>query len=219
MALDRLVGMNVSDSDFVHIYQPAGEPGGPTLLLLHGTGGNEHELLPLAPRLLPGAGVLSPRGKVLERGMPRFFRRFAPGVFDVEDLDARTEELATFVAASADHYGFERRNVIAVGFSNGASVAANLLLARPGVLRAAVLFRALAPMEPRLLPDLRATHIYIGGASHDEVIEPVKTEQLAALLRQAGAEVTLRWDTGGHAINRQAIDDARAWLSSFPSSS
>jgi predicted esterase len=206
--------MSDPDPNFAHIYQPAREPGRPTLLLLHGTGGDEHDLLPLVPMLLPHAGVLSPRGKVLERGMPRFFRRFAPGVFDLDDLKARTEELATFVAASADRYGFDGRNVIAVGFSNGGNIAANLLLSKPAALRAAVLFRALAPIEPLVLPDLTLARVYIGGGRHDETTEPTKTERLAALLRQAGADVTLQWDAGGHALTRDAVDKASAWMQS-----
>jgi phospholipase/carboxylesterase len=204
--------MSITDSNFVHVYRPGDDAALPTLLLLHGTGGDEHDLLALAPLLLPHAGILSPRGKVLERGMPRFFRRFAPGVFDLDDLTVRTEELATFVAASTDRYALDPGNVIAVGFSNGASIAANLLLSKPAVLRAAVLLRAMAPMEPSDLPDLAATHVYIGGGKHDEMIEPAKTEQLAALLRQAGANVTLRWDEGGHRLTRQTVHDAGAWL-------
>ncbi len=204
--------MSVADLGLVHVYQPAGKAGCPTLLLLHGTGGDEHDLLPLVPMLLPHSGALSPRGKVLEHGMPRFFRRFAPDVFDLDDLKARTEELATFVGASANLYGFDPHNVIAVGFSNGASIAANVLLSKPDLLRTAVLFRAAAPMEPEVLPDLSAMHVYIGGGRHDEMIESNKTEHLTDLLRQAGADVTLRWDAGGHALTKEAIDNAREWM-------
>jgi predicted esterase len=206
--------MSAVDLGLVHVYQPTNEAGSPTLLLLHGTGGNEHDLLPLVPMLLPHAGVLSPRGKVLERGRPRFFRRFAAGVFDLDDLKIRTEELATFLSEAADLHGFDARNVIAVGFSNGANIAANLLLSKPGVLRAAVLFRALAPMEPPVLPDLTVARVFIGGGRQDEMIEPTKTERLAALLRQAGADVTVQWDAGGHQLTSEAIDNARAWLAS-----
>jgi predicted esterase len=204
--------MSVPDSNFVHVYRPPSAPGAPTLLLLHGTGGNEHDLLSLIPRLLPDAGCLSPRGKVLERGIPRFFRRLAPGVFDLADLTTRTDDLAAFVGASADRYGFDPRNVIAVGFSNGANIAANLLLSKPGVLRTAVLFRALVPMEPLVPPDLTGTEVYISGGRHDHMIEPRETERLAALLRHARANVTLQWDDGGHALTTEAVDDARAWL-------
>src|ERR1700752_1383617 len=138
--------------DFIHVFQPPAEPGGPILLLLHGTGGNEHDVVPVAALLLPGAGVLSPRGKVLERGMPRFFRRLAEGVFDIEDLKLRTAELGDFVTASAAEHHFSTRDVTGVGFSNGANIAGALLLLRPGVLGGAVLIRAMVPLIPDTLP-------------------------------------------------------------------
>src|SRR5690349_24069796 len=112
---------------FIHVYEPAARVDAPTLLLLHGTGGDEHDLLPLVPLLLPNAGVLSPRGPVSEHGMPRFFRRLAPGVFDLADLERRTADLLAFLDAAAREYGFVRDRVVAVGLSNGANIAANLL--------------------------------------------------------------------------------------------
>src|SRR5258705_5567600 len=143
--------------DFIHVFEPPAEPGGPILLLLHGTGGNEHDLVPLAGTLLPGAGVLSPRGRVLERGMPRFFRRLAEGVFDVADLKLRTQELADFITESAATYKFPTSRLIAVGFSNGANIAGSLLLLRPEVLGGAILFRAMVPLTPDTLPRIPAT--------------------------------------------------------------
>ena len=137
---------------FIHRYEPPARADAPTLLLLHGTGGDENDLLPLGKNLMPDAGMLSPRGKVLEQGMPRFFRRLAEGVFDVEDLKRRTSELADFIAEAAEHYTFDARRVIAVGFSNGANIAASLLLSRPSVLSAAVLFRAMVPFVPEAPP-------------------------------------------------------------------
>ena len=136
-----------ADLGFVHVFKPAQNPGAPTLLLLHGTGGDEHDMLPLGGPA-PGAALLSPRGKVLENGMPRFFRRLAEGVFDVEDLKVRAGELADFVKAAAAHYRFDPSRVIAMGFSNGANIASAMLLLRPGVLKGAVLFRAMVPLEP-----------------------------------------------------------------------
>ena len=133
------------DLGFVHRFLPPEDESGPTLLLLHGTGGNEEDLIPLGEALAPGAAVLSPRGKVSEHGAPRFFRRLAEGVFDHEDLLFRTHELADFVEAAAEEYGFDRSKLVAVGYSNGANVAGSTILLHPGLLRAAVLFRAMVP--------------------------------------------------------------------------
>jgi predicted esterase/catechol 2,3-dioxygenase-like lactoylglutathione lyase family enzyme len=201
---------------FIHRYIPpaaGGElAGSTTLLLLHGTGGDEEDLLPLGRALLPGAGMLSPRGKVLERGAPRFFRRLAEGVFDQEDLARRTDELATFIEAAARTYGLERDGILAVGFSNGANIAASVLLRHPGTLRGAVLLSPMLPFEPGALPDLTGTLVFIGAGRADPIAPAARAERLAELLRQAGADVTLHWEEGGHAISRTEIDAARAWI-------
>ena len=151
--------MSAADLGFDHVFRPARAAGARVLLLLHGTGGNEHDLLPLDEALLPDAAMLSPRGQVLERGMPRFFRRLAEGVFDLEDLERRTHELARFVERAAAHYGFEQRQLVAVGFSNGANIAASLLLLEPSTLGGGVLFRAMVPLVPDPLPTLPATPV------------------------------------------------------------
>jgi predicted esterase len=199
--------------DFVHIYQPAASPDAPTLLLLHGTGGNEHDLLPVARIIAPTAGVLSPRGKVLERGMPRFFRRLAEGVFDIEDLKLRTTELADFVAAAAAHYEFDARRVIAIGFSNGANVAASLLLLRPAVLARAILFRAMVPLVPDVMPSLKDVSLLLSGGRRDPIVPAENTERLAAMLREAGAAVRLAWQEAGHELTKEDVREAREWLS------
>jgi predicted esterase len=183
-----------------------------TLLMLHGTGGDEHDLLPLGRALLPGAGLLSPRGRVLERGAPRFFRRLAEGVFDQEDLARRTDELAEFVTAAAGAYRLDRERVIAVGFSNGANIAASLLLRRPGVIRSAVLLSPVVPFEPDALPDLRGTGVFIGAGRTDSIAPPTEAERLAWLLRQGGAAVTLHWMPGGHAVTAGETAAAREWI-------
>lgn len=197
--------------EFVHQFEP-GSAADPTLLALHGTGGNEHDLVSLAQLLRPGAAVLSPRGRVLERGMPRFFRRLAEGVFDLPDLALRTEELAQFVTASAEHYAFDPARVVAVGFSNGANIAASLLLAHPRLLQGAVLFRAMVPFTPNRLPELAHVPVFIGAGRYDEMVPVEHPERLAAMLRDAGAEVTLHWDDGGHGLERGTVMAARAWL-------
>jgi predicted esterase len=204
----------MSDLGFHHVYQPpaASTSAAPTLLLLHGTGGNEMDLLPLAQKLAPDAGVLSPRGKVLEQGMPRFFRRLAEGVFDLEDLKLRTAELADFIAAAAAHYEFEPRRVIAAGFSNGANIAASLLLLRPEALGAAVLFRAMVPIVPDRPPALHGTPVLISNGRQDPMVAVAETERLAALLRGGGADVTIAWQPGGHELTPQDIAQARSWL-------
>jgi predicted esterase len=200
---------------FEHVYEPAKAGGdASTLLLLHGTGGNEHDLLPLGQMLAPGAGVLSPRGQVLERGMPRFFRRLAEGVFDLDDLQKRTHELADFVAGAADAYGFDARRVVAAGFSNGANVAASLLLLRPEVLAAAILFRAMVPIVPDRMPLLPGTPVLMSNGQHDPLVGMDEANRLAALLKQAGADVTLRWQPSGHDLTPEDVADATSWLSS-----
>jgi predicted esterase len=198
--------------DFTHVYQSPATPGDSILLLLHGTGGNEHDLVPLAETLMPGAGILSPRGKVLERGMPRFFRRLAEGVFDVEDLKLRTAELADFVTAAAAQHEFSTRDVMAVGFSNGANIAGALLLLRPDVLGTAVLFRAMVPLVPDTLPDIPATPVLISNGKMDPLVSAEETERLAALLRSAGAGVTVAWQNSGHELTDRDVITAREWL-------
>lgn len=198
---------------FVHRFVPAEDVGAsPTLLLLHGTGGNESDLLPLGRQIAPEASLLSPRGKVLEHGMPRFFRRLAEGVFDIEDLTVRTNELADFVTAAAA-YGFDPRRVIAVGYSNGANIAASLMLLRPGVLAGAILFRPMVPLVPQPLPDLSGTFVFAAAGRNDPIVPPREAERLVALLEEAGAAVTVRWQAGGHALAHEEVRAAAAWLS------
>lgn len=198
---------------FTHRFVPCVNPPGPTLLLLHGTGGDEDDLVGLGQILMPEAGLLSPRGKVLENGAPRFFRRLAAGVFDEKDLIARTAELAAFVTAAAKTYEFDPGHVIAVGLSNGANIAASLMLLHPTVLRAAVLFRAMVPLTPPTPPTLSGVPVYLSAGRFDTMIPPENTEQLAAMLREAGADVTLAWTPQGHNLTPDEVDAARRWLS------
>jgi predicted esterase len=199
-------------TDFIHRWVPGTDPAGPVLLLLHGTGGSEDDLLDLGATLRPGAALLSPRGKVLENGMPRFFRRLAEGVFDEEDLVRRTEELAEFVQAARARYDLGSRPVVAVGYSNGANIAASLLLLRPEILAGAVLLRAMVPLTPERLPQLAGTPVFLAGGRSDRIIPPENTERLARMLEASGAAVTLHWSPGGHALTSAEIKEAQRWL-------
>ncbi len=183
-----------------------------TLLVLHGTGGNEEDLIPLGQDLAPGAAILSPRGNVSENGYPRFFRRLAEGVFDMEDLVFRTHELAEFVENAAEEYGFDKDKLVATGYSNGANIAAGLILLHPGLLRAAVLFRSMVPLEPEVTPDLSGMPVFMAAGTQDRMILPDNTERLANMLREAGAEVDLRWRDIGHPLAHEEVEEAKDWL-------
>ncbi len=187
-----------------------------TLLLLHGTGGNEHDLLSIGRALDPKASLLSPRGKVLENGLPRFFRRLAEGVFDEEDLIRRTHELADFVAEAVERYSINQRKIYAVGYSNGANIAASLLLLRPGALAGAALLRAMVPLIPDVLPDLNETPVLLMSGHHDPIVPAENSRRLAGLLGEAGANVTLRLENAGHQLTNYTIDATRRWLADRP---
>jgi len=202
---------SVATARYIHQFIP-GEAGSPTLLLLHGTGGDEKDLLGLGRALDGAASLLSPRGTVLERGMPRFFCRLAEGVFDLDDLTLRTHELADFVANAAARYGFDPGRVIAVGFSNGANIAASTLLLRPETLAAAILFRPMTPLTPETLPDLSGVPVLIGSGRRDPIVPIADAERLAALLRRAGAAVTHHWEASAHNLIQGDLDVAREWL-------
>ena len=200
---------------FIHRYvAPAasGPTAAVTILALHGTGGDENDLVGLAGAALPGAGILSPRGRVLENGMPRFFRRVAEGVFDEADLVAQVGALATFVTDAATVYHFDGGRVVALGFSNGANIAAALLLLHPRVLRAAALLRAMVPLVPATLPALNGTSVLLSAGAHDPIVPRANTERLAAMLRQAGAEVELHWEAVGHALSAHELGVLRSWM-------
>lgn len=208
--------MEQPDLGFIHRFVPPAAPNAPTLLLLHGTGGDEDDLIQLGTLLLPGAALLSPRGKVLEHGSPRFFRRLAMGVFDEADLVRRARELAGFVEAAAAAYELDPHRIFAVGFSNGANIAAAMFLLHPGVLRGGVLFRAMVPLEPPQPPDLTGVPIYMASGRFDPMIPIADAEKLAAMFEAAGADVRLAWDDQGHNLAPDEVDAARRWLAQRP---
>jgi phospholipase/carboxylesterase len=203
----------MTDLGFIHRFVPATRPGLPPLLLLHGTGGDENDLLPLAAQLSPGAAQIAPRGKVLENGMPRFFRRLAEGVFDLADLKARTAELADFITAARTAYGLAMP--VAVGFSNGANIAASLLLMRPGTLAGALLMRVMLPFEPQPLPDLSATPVLLFSGAADPMVPAAARDRLAAVLGQAGAAVSHEVVPAGHNLTQRDLALAAQWLGAF----
>ncbi|GAB3212113.1 alpha/beta hydrolase [Marinactinospora thermotolerans] len=199
---------------FVHLFEPATRPDADTLLLLHGTGGDEHDLLGLGRTLAPGAALLSPRGKVDENGAGRWFRRVREGVFDVDDVIRRAHELGDFVEEAAGAYGVDPSGLTAVGFSNGANIAAALLLLRPGLLRAAVLLAPAAPLQGRRPEpvDLTGTRVFVGAGTSDPITPLDQAELLVEQLRERGADVWLRTHAGGHAPSPEVVADARTWL-------
>ena len=202
----------MTDLGFIHQFQPGREPNALVLLLLHGTGGNENDLLPLGRDLVPGAAILSPRGKVLENGMPRFFRRLAEGVFDLQDLERRTEELARFIERARSEYGLQENRVVAVGYSNGANIAASLILRHPRVVPGAILFRAMVPFTPEPVPVLGKTKIFLSAGERDPIVPAANTQRLAAIFQSGGAEVSIHWHTGGHELGQDDLDAAKSWI-------
>jgi phospholipase/carboxylesterase len=199
---------------YVHRWEPAADPRIPfTLLLLHGTGGNEGDLLPLGHSVAPGAAQLSPRGNVLEAGHPRFFRRLAEGVLDEADRAYRANEMSDWVAAAAEHYGFDPARVAALGYSNGANLASAMLVLRPGTLAAAVLMRPMAapPAPPAL--DLGGVPVLITAGLHDPWSQDAGV--LAETLRSHGAEVELQTLAAGHELVRADLKRAREWFVTY----
>jgi predicted esterase len=190
---------------YVHRFEPATVANATPVLLLHGTGGNEADLLPLGRQLAPGSALLSPRGDVSEHGMPRFFRRFAEGVFDLDDVARRTHALADFIADAATRYGFDPGKLAALGYSNGANIAASLLLLRPEALVRAVLLRPMVVLQLKTLPDLSGKHVTLLSGRHDPIVPVDHPPQLAKMLRQAGAQVDLHWLDTGHQLTEEDL--------------
>jgi predicted esterase len=205
--------MAVSLDKFVHQYLPAPRGGDAvTFLMLHGTGGDEHDLLHLGPALDEGAGMLAPRGEDLAGAGPGFLQSFVAGALDLDDLHARTYELADWVRAAAVAHRFDLKRVVAVGHACGADMAMSLLLLEPGLLAGAVLFRPALPLEPERNPHLHGVVVFVAAGRADESVSPERLEGLTYQLRHAGADVTLHWDNAGHELDSREIAAAREWL-------
>lgn len=194
-----------------HIFKPGTDAGKPVLLLLHGTGGDEQDLIPLASLIDPEAAVLSVRGNVLENGMPRFFRRLAEGVFDEEDLIFRTQELHDFLDRAAKEHGFDRNNIVAVGYSNGANIAASLLYHHAGSLKGASLHHPMVPRRGVALPDLSDVKVFIAAGKNDPICPAEESEELEKALATAGATTSLHWEMNGHSLTRTEVEAAADW--------
>ena len=205
--------MTSASLSYQHVWRPGKDGTTRTLLMLHGTGGDEHDLLPLADALDPSANVLSPRGNVPENGMPRFFRRLAVGQLDLDDLRHRTHELAAFVRDAGSAYGFPLDRVTAIGFSNGANIAASMLFETPNVLQEAILIRAMLPYRPSSPPQLRGKRVLLLAGERDPYSQRETTDALAHILDQGGARVTAHYAPAGHELTALDVDVARGWLS------
>lgn len=198
-----------------HIFQKGNAPSKTTLLFLHGTGGTEHDLLPLSDKIDPDANILSVRGNVSENGMPRFFRRLAEGVFDEEDLIVRTKELNEFLNEAAETYAFDRNEIVAVGYSNGANIAASLLFHYQHALKGAILHHPMVPRRGLDLPDLSNKHVFIAAGTNDPICSPEESEELSSLLQDAGAKVELHWENRGHQLTVSEVEAASAWYNNL----
>jgi predicted esterase len=195
-----------------HYRFEGGDPGARTVLLLHGTGADENDLIPLGRAIAPDANLLSPRGKVLEAGFPRFFERFSDGTLDIEDLKRRTHELVGFIEAATKEHELDASRIVAVGFSNGANIAESTLLLHPETLEATALLRPMFTFEPDGPPDLHGVRVFIASGRSDPLIDPRDPERLAQLLGGYGAEVELSFSTGGHSLGPDEVDRARQWF-------
>jgi phospholipase/carboxylesterase len=199
-----------NDLGFAHRFEPAQQPGCTPLLLLHGTGGGEDDLIPLGLQLAPGAALLSPRGKVSENGMARFFRRRAEGVFDIEDLYAQTAALGDFLDSARKRYQIAKP--FAVGYSNGANIAWSLLLQRPDALAGAILLRSMMPFDPVHSAKLDGVPVLVLNGHNDSIVPPDTVERLVSTLREAGADVRHELLPAGHQLTRQDLAVAADWL-------
>jgi phospholipase/carboxylesterase len=201
------------DLGFIHRFIPADDPtSGETLVVLHGTGGDENDLIGIGRAIAPGAAILSPRGKVLENGAPRFFKRLAEGVFDREEVRSRSEDLSRFIRAAVLKYGLDPARVFAFGYSNGANVASTVMFIEPNIFQRAILFRPMLVFEPDKVPDLSGSSILISAGRTDPIVPTTSVDRLVELFREARADVTLKWQLVGHNLAPSEVREAADWL-------
>lgn len=201
-----------ADLRFIHRFLPATDAGAETLIVLHGTGGDENDLIGLGQAIAPGAAILSPRGNVLENGALRFFKRMAEGVFDPKEVRSRAEELAEFIHSAISRYDLDPTRMFALGFSNGANIASTMMLIEPGLLHGGILFRPMVVFEPDHKPDLSSTRVLISSGRMDPIVPTDNVERLVGLLQSANAEVTLKWQLAGHNLLPSEMREAADWL-------
>jgi predicted esterase len=201
------------DIGFIHRVLPAEDKtSAETLVVLHGTGGNENDLIGIGQAIAPGAAILSPRGNVLENGAPRFFKRLAEGVFDRKEVQSRGEELSRFIRAAISRYGLNPERVFALGYSNGANIASTVMFIDPELLRGAIMFRPMIVFEPDDHPDLSTAGVFISAGRMDPIVPVKSVERLVELFEASRAEVTLKWQLAGHNLLPSEIREATDWL-------
>jgi len=201
------------DLGFIHRFVPAGgAASGETLIALHGTGGNENDLIGIGQAIAPGAAILSPRGNVSENGAPRFFKRLAEGVFDPKEVRSRAEELAGFIRGAIAKYGLDLTRVYAIGYSNGANIASTVMFIDPDLLQRAILFRPMLVFEPEERGDLSSSSVFISAGRMDPIVPVSSVERLVELFEASRAEVTLKWQQAGHSLVPSEVREAAGWL-------
>ena len=201
------------DLGFIHRFVPAGEAAsGETLIALHGTGGNENDLIGIGQAIAPGAAILSPRGNVSENGAARFFKRLAEGVFDPKEVRSRAEELARFIRAAIAKYGLDVTRVYALGYSNGANIASTVMFIDPYLLQRAILFRPMLVFEPEERGDLSGSSVFISAGRMDPIVPESSVDRLVELFEASRAEVTLKWQQAGHSLVPSEAREAAGWL-------
>lgn len=195
---------------FVYRYLPGTGEDPRTAIVFHGTGGDENSLVPFAQSLMPGAAILSLRGRVDENGMPRFFRRFAEGAFDYDSIRIESDAVAEFLKQASVDYGIDLETAVGVGYSNGANIAWSTLLRHPGSFGTLVLFRPMVTLDDS--SDLTGKRIFVGTAEQDPIVPIENVQRLIEQMKSCGAQVEVSWHPGGHQLTRGEITLASSWL-------